>query len=129
MEKIKIDYSESYDVKENAWKLIEQAYKLFDRAEELRTEEDKKIIEFVSKVAGKDCPISAATLEQFFDGVSTYKIAGLLSNSYLATSRYKVQKRKERKVRKFIECDDNGKPVKNGDIRTVVTEHNVYWVK
>lgn len=128
MEKIKIDYSESYDVKENAWKLIEQAYKLFDRAEELRTEEDKKIIEFVSKVAGRDCPMSAATLEQFFDGVNTQKIAGLLSHSCLA-DRHKVQKRKERKVRKFIECDDNGKPVKNGDIHTVVTEHNVYWVK
>lgn len=128
MEKIKIDYTESYDTKENARKLLEQAYNLFERAEKLRTEEDKKIIEFVSKVAGKDCPMSATTIEQFFDGTNTYKIAGLLSHSCLADD-CKVQKRKERKVRKYIECDDNGKPVKNGDIYYKVTEHNVYWTK
>lgn len=128
MEKIKIDYSKSYDTKENAMKLLEQAYKLFAQSHKMKTDEDKKIIDFLSKVAGKDCPISAATLEQFFDGVSTHKIAGLLCNSYLADIN-KVQKRKERVVRKYIECDDNGKPIKNGDIHCIVTEHNVYWVK
>lgn len=121
MEKITICFDEATKINKNAHELLKQAYELFAQSRDAKDAENEKIIQHVLDNTCMKAPLCASALLNGFEGISSQKLVGRLCGDRRIKS-------KEVKVRrKFVEVDEDGKPVENGAVMYATQVHNVYW--
>ena len=121
MEKVIISFDEAEKITKEATALLEQAYVLYKQARLAKRDENEKIVQHVLDNTCMKAPLCASALLNGFEGISSQKLVGRLCNDRRIKS-------KEVKVRrKFVEVDDDGKPVEDGAVMYATQVHNVNW--
>jgi len=123
MEKITICFDDAKKLSENAKALREQAHKVLEKAWQAEREENDKIIQYVLDSTSYKKPLSASALLNGIEGISSQRLV-----SRICCDR-RVEHRRTRTRRKFIEVGEDGKPVEGGAVMYATQTHNVYWGK
>lgn len=121
MEKITICFDKANEISNEAAELLEKAYALYKQARFAKRDENEKIVQHVVDNTCMTAPLSASALLNGFEGISSQKLVGRMMHDR------RVKSKKVRVRRKFIEVDEDGKPVENGDVMYATQVHNVYW--
>lgn len=121
MEKVIISFDKAIEINKEAAELLEKAYALYKQAQLAKRDENEKIVQHVLDNTCMKAPLSASALLNGFEGISSQKLVGRLCNDR------RVKSKQVKVRRKFVEVDDDGKPVENGDVMYATQVHNVYW--
>lgn len=121
MEKVTISFDEAQQMNKDAHELLAQAYQLFKNSRDAKEAENEKIIQFVMDNTYSKAPMCASALLNCFEGINSQKLVGRM----MYDKRIKHKEVTER--RKFVEVDDNGKPLDIGGVIYSTQTHNVYW--